>query len=485
MGEVETINQAQSDVFSPITAKSLRMKVGAWHTLHSDCIKTKIGSFHFTHHTTHQALSLVDVFENIDEKCSQSRDDDEAQAGGATANVLNRDHEMHAEVELVQDIGNGRVVNEHTQDSTNDELVNEVKYSEDARIFQVQDKIICDESSFQQLQNAKFQLGGILGRFKFDRVAVTVDKLRSIFNCHGSDPQDFRNMFVDERHPSFEYDERTMLLAMRGWMITNAHCHRCRNSFMVLRPGDGDLMCPECDNVEPGLAETFPLNPNHEPSLKHDHVDPGINNESPRLKARIHGVPSQLNKWTTLDRVCLHCSKQLMRNPNLETDHCPTCGPVLPSEDTRKPTDSEPSTDLVNQIATGTSPVHTTPAQPAIIDASNIQQAPIQTPPLCEETAQAEIEYNTDAHENDVLDATMLKELKEAMKQIQEAKDFLTSRRTPRTLPASNNNLQLVSPATTNMSSARAGILKSSGYHTPQLNSGYRTPHLPGKYFFA
>jgi hypothetical protein len=132
-------------------------------------------------------------------------------------------------------------------------------------------------------------------------------------------------------------------------------------------------------------------------------------------------------------------------------------------------------------------------------DTSYVQQATYQLlippPPVeCDLAAQDDIECDDDSKENDILDANMLKELRETMKQIEEAKQFLLSRRTPRMTPlppTSNKSLQQMSPALmqkNNMpSSARVGILKPSGYRTPQLNksSGHQTPQLPGKIFFA
>lgn len=364
-------------------------------------------------------------------------------------------------------------------------VVNEaVPDLDESTMFQLHKHIGCDESLSQELQKAKFELKGILAGCKFEVVTDTVDKLRSIFNCNVSEAEDFRSMFVDERNQSFDNDEKTMLLVMRGWMVTNAHCRRCSKACLMLRPVDGEMMCPKCDDVDAGPAVTFPSNlgsgtPQSEPVI-HD---------SPRHIA--FGVPSQLNQWTPVDRECMHCSRQLMRNPNLETDHCPACGPVLTVQV------PIPPTDHIQPTSTSTK----SPALPLLdVPAVPVESQEMTVPVECDTIPPAVNEsVDDDTKENDILDAEMLKELKETMRQIEEAKRFLLSKRTPRMMmsplpPTSNKSLQQISPAlmsnTNNHmmpSSVRAGILKPSGYRTPQLtnNSGHRTPQIPGKIFFA
>ena len=408
------------------------------------------------------------------------------------------------------------VVDTSTQDSVvkkeaPDENVNGEKYldsdpnTEGFTTFQLHKKIICDDSTIEELQKAKFELKGILAGLNFDLMTDTVEKLRSIFNCNLSEAEDFRNMFVDERSQSFEYDEQTMLLVMRGWMVTNAHCRRCTQACMVIRPVDGEMVCPNCDDIEAGPAETFPSQLLGSP-IQQSHAEPD-ESESSRLNARSHvGIPSQLNKWTTVDRACSRCNRQLMRNPNLESDHCITCGPVLATiHASILPTEPHNPTYLSSlNTEASPSPLKNNAVSPPAIITDQVERSLIVTPSIasspmppsdkCEMDAAVDIARCDDTKENDVLDANMLKELKETMKQIEEAKKFLLSRRTPRMLessppPASNKSLQQNSPALMNNAvptSVRAGILKPSGYRTPQLNnSGHQTPHISGKYFFA
>lgn len=426
----------------------------------------------------------------MEEKCSHIKVDVEIEAN-VTATSAVQEHALKAEaaqddIELVVPADTtSHVLAENipfTDVAVETEATNEVELKFlGSAMFQA-----CDDNTFHELQKAKFELSGMLAGCKLDLMTDTVDKLRSIFNCNVGEADDFRSMFVDERNQSFEYDEQTMLLVMRGWMVSNAHCRRCSESCMVLRPVDGEMMCPKCDDVESGPAVMFPSH--IEPTMQHAPIE----HESPRQIVRSRDVvPSHLNKWTTVDRVCVRCSRQLMRNPNLETDHCPTCGPVLTDQVAIEP-------DNPNNVLSPTAG-YTVQVEQSLNDTSYVQQAtyplPIPPPPVeCDLAAQDDIECDDDSKENDILDANMLKELRETMKQIEEAKQFLLSRRTPRMTPlppTSNKSLQQMSPALMQKnimpSSARVGILKPSGYRTPQLNksSGYQTPQLPGKIFFA
>ena len=433
----------------------------------------------------------------MEEKCSDIKVDDEIEADVTASAVY--EHNSNAQAEVAEDDvkhvvladTTSNVVAENipfTDDHVHDEKIsvaveteatNEVELNFlGSAMFQS-----CDDNTFHELQKAKFELKGMLDGCKLDLMTDTVDKLRSIFNCNVGEADDFRSMFVDERNQSFEYDEQTMLLVMRGWMVTNAHCRRCSKACMILRPVDGEMICPKCDDVESGPAVIFPSY--IESTMQHAPI------EHPITKSR-DVVPSQLNKWTTVDRACLRCSRQLMRNPNLETDHCPTCGPVLTD-----PVDIESADPNVLSPTA----LYTVQAEQSLIDTPTVQQTthqlPLPPPPPpveCELATEDGIDCDDDTKENDILDANMLKELRETMKQIEEAKQFLLSRRTPRMTPLpppSNKSLQQMSPALmqkVNMpSSARAGILKPSGYSTPQLNksSGHQTPQLPGKIFFA
>ncbi len=448
----------------------------------------------------------------MEEKSSKSIEGEENENDATASDVEECEHYIVVAQAIKKDTSTQDIVvkraapgeNVNSEKSPDSEL-----NSEEFSTHQLHNKIICDDSTIQRLQRAKFELKGILAGCNFDLMEDTVEKLRSIFNCNLSEAEDFRNMFVDERSQSFESDEQTMMLAMRGWMVTNAHCRRCTKACIVTRPVDGEMMCPTCDDVEVGPAETFPSQLLGSP-IQHSHAAPDESYESPRLNARSHvGIPSQLNKWTTVDRACSRCNSQLMRNPNLETDHCPTCGPVLttihasiPPTEPHKPTyppslNTEASPAPSKNDAVSPPAVITHQVERSLIVTPSIQQvAPSSMPTSdkCEMAAADDIASGDDTKENDVLDANMLKELKEAMKQIEEAKKFLLSKRTPRMLessppPASIKSLQQNSPALMNNavpSSARAGILKPSGYRTPQLNdSGHQTPHIPGKFFFA
>lgn len=451
-----------------------------------------------------KANSLADVEPDLEEKSSKTIEGEENENDATASDVEDDEHYTVVAQAIKKDTSTQDIVVKRAAPGENvngEKSLDSELNSEEFATHQLHKTIICDDSTIRSLQKARFELKGILAGCNFDLMADTVEKLRSIFNCNLSEAEDFRNMFVDERSQSFESDEQTMLLAMRGWMVTNAHCRRCTKACMVIRPVDGEMMCPNCDDVEAGPAETFPSQLLGSP-IQHSHAEPDEeSHESPRLNARSHvGIPSQLNKWTTVDRACSRCNGQLMRNPYLETDH-PTCGPVL-TTDPHKPTyppslNTEASPAPLKNDAVSPPATFTDQVERSLIVTPSIQQvAPSPMPPSdkCEMAATDDIAIGDDTKENDILDANMLKELKETMKQIEEAKKFLLSKRTPRMLessspPASIKSLQQNSPALMNIavpSSARAGILKPSGYRTPQLNnSGHQTPHIPGKYFFA
>lgn len=150
-----------------------------------------------------------------------------------------------------------------------------------------------------------------------------------------------------------KYETQMMMLAMRGWTVSNAPCSGCNKNFMM-SPQDGQMICAGCDTVQ---AEPHP-----QPAALPSHPAQAVN-VAPRSQAPIahqapphpasfanhaplypqtavsHAVPSQLymtemNRrvqmgWVAMNRGCPYCCFQLMRKPNDDTDHCLACGPIF------------------------------------------------------------------------------------------------------------------------------------------------------------